>query len=35
MDDALLVGVLNGLADLDEQLQSLPRRELLVRRNTA
>ena len=30
MDDPLLMGVLHGLADLDEQLQSLPRREAVL-----
>ncbi len=30
MNDALLVGVLNGVADLDEQLQPLLQREPAV-----
>ena len=34
MDDPLLVGVLHGLADLDEQLQPLADREAGSRRKT-
>ncbi len=34
MDDALLVGVLHGLADRDGQLESLAERQPVVRRRT-